>query len=113
MLLALRISGIYALLACAGLAFAADGPEQRVIVVGEVRSMTEVPYTAGLKLSDAIIAAGGFSGSSHTPVYLVRRGQITKFDIHVIIEVGHGAPNNPLVEPWDLIVVGDTVRKRP
>jgi len=86
--------------------------QERVMVTGAVRNPLELAYTPELTLVKAVIAAGGFAESSHTPVYLVRCRQVKKFDIHIVIESTYGAENNPHLQPWDIVVVGDPIKTR-
>jgi protein involved in polysaccharide export with SLBB domain len=101
-----------AVLCVTALAGAAPEPVDRVIVVGDrARSATEIPFASGMTASKAIIAAGGYSDFSRTPIYLVRCGKWTTLDMRAAIELGEREKDVQL-KPWDIIVIGTNLPPR-
>jgi protein involved in polysaccharide export with SLBB domain len=90
----------------------ASQPTERIIVVGDrAHGTREIPYSAGLTASKAIIAAGGYSDFSRTPIFLVRCGQLTRLDMRAILERGEHDKDVQL-KPWDVIVIGLGIFRR-
>jgi protein involved in polysaccharide export with SLBB domain len=101
-----------ALLSVAALTSAAPQPVDRVIVVGDrARTTTEIPFSNGMTASKAIIAAGGYSDFSRTPIYLIRCGKPTALDMRAALELGEREKDVQL-RPWDIIVIGTNLGPR-
>ena len=101
-----------ALFSVTALAGAVPEPVDRIIVVGDrARSATEIPFVSGMTASKAIIAAGGYSDFSRTPIYLIRCGKLTALDMRAAIERGE-REKDVLLKPWDIIVIGTNLPLR-
>ena len=97
---------LWAVLPCG---IAATAPEDRVIVTGQGR-ITEIPYSTGLTAVKAIIAAGGYSDFSRTPIHLIRCARSTRLDMDAILR---GEPQSDVqLQPWDIITIGNTLGHR-
>jgi protein involved in polysaccharide export with SLBB domain len=85
---------------------------ERVIVVGDrTHGTKEIPYSNGLTVSKAIIAAGGYFDLSRSPVILVRCGELTRVDMQAILEHGEFDKDVQL-KPWDVTVIGLGIFRR-
>ncbi len=99
-------------LACTSTAVASTVPEERVFVCGDRLAPIEIRYSSDLTASKAIIAAGGYGDFNRIPIYLVRGAQVTMLDMRVVVELGQREKDVPL-KPWDVIVIGKTLRSPP
>jgi hypothetical protein len=96
-------------LAYSSTAVASTTPEERVFVCGDRLAPIELAYSSDLTVAKAIIAAGGYGDFSGSKIYLVRAAQVTTLDIRAVVESGKDVP----LQPWDIIVIGKTLRPRP
>jgi protein involved in polysaccharide export with SLBB domain len=97
---------LWAALTCG---IAAAAPEDRVIVTGRGR-LTEIPYSTGLTVSKAIIAAGGYSDFSRTAIHLIRCARSTRLDMDAILRGER--QSDVQLQPWDIITIGNTIVHR-
>jgi protein involved in polysaccharide export with SLBB domain len=110
-LLARFLRSLAVVVATASFTLGAPEPAERVIVVGDrTHGPTEIPYSAGLTVSKAVIAAGGYADFSRTPISLIRCGQVTRVDLQAVVS-GESDKDFQL-KPWDIIVVGLGITSR-
>jgi polysaccharide export outer membrane protein len=83
--------------------------ENRIKVVGAVKSPGVFPYVKGMTTLDAVLLAGGFTEfASQNSVEVIRQegGDVKKFDVRLkeVIRGGDGGNNLPL-KPGDMVSV--------
>lgn len=91
-------------------AIAAGPPDERVIIVSHGR-LTEIPYSAGLTASKAVLAGGGYADFSRTPVSLIRCAHSTRLNMKLVIEHARRDLDVEL-QPWDIITIGGRSRAK-
>lgn len=98
------------------LAAANFSPDQvNVNVVGEVESPGQLEVSPDTTLSQAVLAAGGFTRRATETVELVRLnpdGTVTQREIEVNLAEGIDSEKNPLILNNDVVVVGRNGRAR-
>ena len=76
-------------------------PTPHVAVIGGPRSQGAVPFTPGLTVSQALLAAGGYDELGHPRIYLIRNGEST------VVDVRHkSSDRNIPLKTWDIIYIG-------
>lgn len=91
-------------------ASATFSPEQMPVnVVGEVGNPGTIQVPPNTPLNQAILAAGGFTNRSRRGrvdlVQLNPNGTVTKREIEVDLSVNANGENNPLLRPYDTVIV--------
>ena len=89
--------------------FIPDNFEKRIIVLGEVRTPSVIPFREGMTTLDAILSAGGFTQFANpNNVVVVRKegNEVTKIEVRLkdVIKKGKVSSDLPL-KPGDRIVV--------
>ncbi len=73
---------------------------ERVLLVGKFNKPEPIPYTAGMILSKAIIAAGGITSLANPRLYLIRCGKSEKIDLNRLVS---DPSSDRVLQPWDIL----------
>ena len=80
-----------------------DASQQRVVIVGEVKSPHQIPYRSGMTLLEAIAAGGGFTDfAKEKEVRLIRGGETT---VHDLTNISGNPGKDVTLKPGDKVIV--------